>query len=675
MWWFGLRWVCGWRWFGTRPSGRRGGPCPSGRRLGVIAGRRCVRCRVLTHPSGRRLFRSRQGLGSLPGAHPIEARHMGGTHQNPGLTDRWNTTPRRNTTVPPWLRHASPTTGATHSPQTRGHHGTHQRDTQEDPPSAATHAPRPQHPLATDDLPRPKPPPPPWERYTPTTHRHPPPASATGGRHHARNTTTHRPADPTDAAARARRTDSAPHAPESADRWTITPRRPATTPPWLRHSNPTHPTPGDPEPHATGIPHGPRTEEHRGEHQANTRDGPTPQDDQTRAATHPTWAPHPIPADDPARTATESRHGTPPPPWESEHTTQHHHTTPNPLPPPLTRTSPGRPPARDTTTHQPGDPMDMGPHSPPTQGHHRSRHHTAHTPHRGTYPRGPRTPHTDQEPTAGHSPNHNRKRIHRPRRPPANDHAPQPCQATRSTTNRHRTPHQPPHTARTPAWHTRHTTRQHPDTQPPTMTPWPWTSTAYWSWSSNTRSCDPHRAGPHEAPMRPLQHKCPTLRGDKEEKERRQTITCERFHPNTGYLFHLMYAYITQGRPDAGLLCLTPRAQTIITGGIGVYATPLLQPTQTTTRTTQGNPVYIYHPTTIARLPVPSDTNIIFFTDASGTQQRTPTVSCACIRVTRRADGLHVERHTGATIFGASSHGELRTLADTVNTTPPSTKT
>ena len=47
--------------------------------------------------------------------------------------------------------------------------------------------------------------------------------------------------------------------------------------------------------------------------------------------------------------------------------------------------------------------------------------------------------------------------------------------------------------------------------------------------------------------MRPLQHKCPTLRGDKDDKERRQTITCQKFHPNTGYLFLLMYVYITQG--------------------------------------------------------------------------------------------------------------------------------
>ena len=171
--------------------------------------------------------------------------------------------------------------------------------------------------------------------------------------------------------------------------------------------------------------------------------------------------------------------------------------------------------------------------------------------------------------------------------------------------------------------------------------------------------------------MRPLQHKCTTLRGNKDDRERGQTITCEKFYPNTGYLFHLMYAYITQGRPDRGLLRLTPRAQAIITQGIGVYAAPLLQPTQITTRTAQGNPVYIYHPTAIARLPIPSDTDIIYFADASGTQQRTPTVRCASVRITRRADDLHVEHHTGATIFGASSHGELRTLADAVTATPP----
>ena len=131
--------------------------------------------------------------------------------------------------------------------------------------------------------------------------------------------------------------------------------------------------------------------------------------------------------------------------------------------------------------------------------------------------------------------------------------------------------------------------------------------------------------------------------------------------------------YITHGRPDRGLPCLTPRAQAIIPQGIGVYATPLLQPTQTTTGTAQGNPVYIYHPTAIARLPVPSTTDIIYFTDASGPQQRTPTVGCASVLITRRADSLQAEHHDGATIFGASSLGELRTLADAVTATLPPT--
>ena len=70
-------------------------------------------------------------------------------------------------------------------------------------------------------------------------------------------------------------------------------------------------------------------------------------------------------------------------------------------------------------------------------------------------------------------------------------------------------------------------------------------------------------------------------------------------------------------------------------------------------------------------VPVPSDSHIIYFTDASGTQQRTPTVGCASVRITRCTDGLHVEHHTGDTLFGASSHGELCTLADAVTATPP----
>ena len=131
-----------------------------------------------------------------------------------------------------------------------------------------------------------------------------------------------------------------------------------------------------------------------------------------------------------------------------------------------------------------------------------------------------------------------------------------------------------------------------------------------------------------------------------------------------GHRFWVPLQYITQGRPDRGLLRLTAPAQATIIQGIGVNAAPLLQPTQITTRTAQGNPVCVPHPTAIARLPIHSDIDIIYFTHASGTQQRTPVVGCASVRITRHADGLHVEHQTGATIFGASSHGELRTLAD-----------
>ena len=136
----------------------------------------------------------------------------------------------------------------------------------------------------------------------------------------------------------------------------------------------------------------------------------------------------------------------------------------------------------------------------------------------------------------------------------------------------------------------------------------------------NNRDPQPPPPG-SDSPTRPPP--APLPRCDKEEKERGQTITYQRFHCSTKYLFQLMYAYIVQGRPDAGLLRLGQQAQTIITPGIGVYPNALLQPTQITTRTAQENPVDMHHPTAIARLPVPSNTNIIILTDTSGTHQRT----------------------------------------------------
>ena len=56
---------------------------------------------------------------------------------------------------------------------------------------------------------------------------------------------------------------------------------------------------------------------------------------------------------------------------------------------------------------------------------------------------------------------------------------------------------------------------------------------------------------------------------------------------------------------------------------------------------------------------MPSNTDIIFFTDASGTQQRTCTTRCVSLCVTQ---GHH--------LWGVP-HGELHSLADAINTTAP----
>ena len=187
--------------------------------------------------------------------------------------------------------------------------------------------------------------------------------------------------------------------------------------------------------------------------------------------------------------------------------------------------------------------------------------------------------------------------------------------------------------------------------------------------------CDPHRAGPQKAPTCPLRHKCPTLRGDK----RRQGAATDHHVPEVPPQYWIPLAPDVRvyhpGAPRQGPPPPHPTSPGHHHPGDRrlCSAAPLLQPAQITARTAQGNPIYVYHPTAIARLPIPSDTDFIYFTDASGTQQRTPMVGCASVRITRHADGLHVEHHTGATIFGASSHGELRTMADAVTATPPPT--
>ena len=81
--------------------------------------------------------------------------------------------------------------------------------------------------------------------------------------------------------------------------------------------------------------------------------------------------------------------------------------------------------------------------------------------------------------------------------------------------------------------------------------------------------------------------------------------------------------------------------------------------------------VHAYQPTTLCRLPCPDDRNTVIFTDASSTTSLTPAAGGAALELrTDAAGGLHQHHLTEATILGASSHGELQTLAiimDAVN--------
>ena len=73
------------------------------------------------------------------------------------------------------------------------------------------------------------------------------------------------------------------------------------------------------------------------------------------------------------------------------------------------------------------------------------------------------------------------------------------------------------------------------------------------------------------------------------------------------------------------------------------------------------------------RLPHPDDHNTVIFADASGTTSLTPAAGGAALELKVDTTGRQHQHHlTGATVFGASSHGELKTLAivvDAVNDT------
>ena len=68
------------------------------------------------------------------------------------------------------------------------------------------------------------------------------------------------------------------------------------------------------------------------------------------------------------------------------------------------------------------------------------------------------------------------------------------------------------------------------------------------------------------------------------------------------------------------------------------------------------------------RLPHQDDHNTFIFADASGTTSLTPAARGAALELKADTTGRLRQHHlTGASIFGASSHGELKTPAIVVD--------
>ena len=79
---------------------------------------------------------------------------------------------------------------------------------------------------------------------------------------------------------------------------------------------------------------------------------------------------------------------------------------------------------------------------------------------------------------------------------------------------------------------------------------------------------------------------------------------------------------------------MSPHTKRIISKGIGVYATPILQPTTPVAHLTTDLAIYAYLPMKPCRLPEPSPADLLFFTDSSGETALTPITGGATLQLT-----------------------------------------
>ena len=111
---------------------------------------------------------------------------------------------------------------------------------------------------------------------------------------------------------------------------------------------------------------------------------------------------------------------------------------------------------------------------------------------------------------------------------------------------------------------------------------------------------------------------------------------------------------------------MSPRAKRIISKGIAVYATPILQPATPVAHLTTGLAIYAYLPMQRCCRPQPSPADLVFFTGASGLSALTPITGGGTLQLTNTEGQYHMDHHTGHTTYGTPSHGELGAIADAI---------
>ena len=121
---------------------------------------------------------------------------------------------------------------------------------------------------------------------------------------------------------------------------------------------------------------------------------------------------------------------------------------------------------------------------------------------------------------------------------------------------------------------------------------------------------EPGRTGKHQQPYYHCYQLCHT------PEKLTQTLTCRNVTPNTAYILHYIYSYLRQGQQEEELIAVSPRAKRIISKGLGVYSTSILQLTTPVAHLTTDLAIYAYLPMNACRPPQPSPANLIFFTDA-----------------------------------------------------------